>query len=481
MNKIKVSKYFLHPTLFVIFFVAGATILITAGFKFLFVVVVLVAMAVLLVTFKLFRYAALAIVLSLGSIYALFFSYFTTSNPPSNQCFKGRVSSQVNQYSQGKYRFSLTDRTSRIVIESNQADEIGYGDNLEVCITLDNIKKLDQGREKYYLSNYLSQNVIVNPEIKYLKRGKGIRRTLFDFSDYLGKKFYYLWPGDKGVLARGLILGGSQDFSDEVGGALKNSGTSHLTAVSGYNVAIITVILFNFLRFRSKKLAIGLTSVILLSFVFLTGLTPSVLRAALMGGAYLLAKILGRPKMTLHFLMLAGLILVLSNPFMLYNVGFLLSFAATYGLILAGNLTTGILKQKQGAIKVLLTTLGETVIAQIFVMPILLYYFGKISTVAPISNILILPIIPLAMVLEFVAIIVSFINFHLSILFAKLIEPVLSYILFIIKLFGTNTWAVIQVESIGILAVIGFYLMLHAGLFFAGRYLKRDFAKMKTR
>lgn len=471
----KLSKYFLHPTLLVVFFVIGATISITVGFKFLFIIVALMVIAVLLIMLKLFRYAALAVVLSLGAVYATLFSYFTTNNPPSNQCLTGYVSSQVNEYSQGKSRFSFTGEMGRIVIESNEADEIGYADNLEVCIVSENIKKLDKGREKYYLSNYLSQNVISNPEIKYLKRGKGIRRVLFDFSTYLGEKFYRLWPGNKGVLARGLILGGSQDFSDEMGGALKNSGTSHLTAVSGYNVAIITVILFNLLRLRSKKLAITATSVILLLFVFLTGLTASVLRAALMGGAYLLAKVLGRPKMTLHFLMLAGLLLVLSNPFMLYNVGFLLSFTATYGLILAGGLTSGILREKQGIVKVLLTTLGETIVAQIFVMPILLYYFGQISVVAPISNILILPIIPLAMVLEFIAIIASFINFHLSILFAKLIEPILSYILFVIKAFGTTPWAVVRVESVGIVVVAGFYLVLHGGLYFAGRYLKKRF------
>ena len=474
------SKYFLNPTLVVVVFVLGVIISLSLGFGFLPVIMGLVFITLLLAVRKIYKYATLIIVFALGSTYALSFIYFTSVDMPSEGCLVGTVVSHVNSYSADKSRFLFVNGGSRIVVESNDAQELGYGDRLKVCLTSENVKVLDPGRDKYYLSNYLSRNVISSPEIEYEKRGRGVRRSLYDFSDYLGKRFYRLWPGDRGVLARGLILGGAQDFTEDIAVALKNSGTSHLTAVSGYNIAIITVVLFNLLRLRSKKLALVLTAVILITFVFLTGLTPSVVRAALMGGAYLLAKLLGRPRTTLHFLMLAGLILILSNPFILYNVGFLLSFVATYGLILAGGVTSGIVGKREGATEVVFGTLGETLVAQIFVMPILLYYFGQISIIAPLSNLLVLPIIPLAMLLEFIAILVSFINFNVAILVAVLIDPVLQYILFIIRLLGTTQWSVVKIESVNLAVVAGFYLLLHSVLYFVNRFIRKDFDKIKT-
>ncbi len=474
MNILKVSKFLLQPTLLILIFVSGVIIALIAKFNFLPIIVGSMLAAIILIVFKKPKYSSLLIALSIGYIYTSFFIFVTMRDAPLSQCLTGFIKSQINSYSEGKYRFAFTAGQERYVIESSDAQELGYQDKIEVCPVGRQYKDIN-GRANYYLANYLSDKVIAEPRIKYLERGRGIKRSLFDFSDYLSRNFYHLWPGDRGVLAKGLILGGSQDFTDEIGQALKNSGTSHLTAVSGYNIAIITVVFFNLLRLISKKLAFAITLVMLLSFVFLTGMTPSVMRAALMGGTYLLSKMMGRPKTTMHFLMLAGLVLVLTNPFILYNVGFLLSFAATYGLILAGNLVSDIASSgEKGALKTILATLYETTVAQIFVLPILLYYFGQISILAPISNLLILPIIPLAMLLEAAAVLFNFINGYLAILFAKFVEPVLSYILFMIKLFGPSEYAVIKTSSFSILLIIIFYIGLHLALYLAGRQIKKN-------
>jgi competence protein ComEC len=425
----------------------------------------------LLIVLRLSRYAAFVILFLLGSAYAFFFIYFTNFQF-SPGCYTGRVSSQISEYSEGKNRYSFSSGRGRVVIESESKQGLGYADKVEVCLSDEYSKDIDKGRDKYYLSNYLSNQVYKDPPMKYLERGRGFRRSLIDFSDFIAKRFYKLWPGDKGTLAKGLILGGSQNFTKEVGAALKNSGTSHLTAVSGYNVAIITVVVFNLIRLVSKKTAFLITAVVLLSFVFLTGLTPSVVRAALMGGVYLLSKMLGRPKMTMHFLVLAGFILFLANPFIVYNIGFLLSFGATYGLIFAGDFLSKVTSCKNNFWKVILSTLGETTIAQIFVMPVLIYYFGQVSVLSPIANLFILPFIPLTMLLEFIALLFSFANFYVGIFFAKLIEPVLSYIIFVIKFFGSSEHAVITISGTSSWIIIGLYLIFYI----AGRVI---FKKMR--
>ena len=468
MNKIRVSKFFLYPATYILCFATGAIIGVKTSLGLFPAGTVLLGIILFLVVFKLTRYAALIVLFMLGNIYALFFIYFTNWQFLSG-CYVGTISSQVNQYSEDKIRYSFSFNAGKAVVESSDKKDLGYGDKVEICLSDEYLKKLDGGWDKYYLSNYLSNRVYKDPPVKYLERGRGFRRSLADFSDFIGRRFYKLWPGDKGTLAKGLILGGSQNFTEEVKEALKNSGTSHLTAVSGYNVAIITVVVFNLMRLISKRVAFLVTAVLLLSFVFLTGLTPSVMRAALMGGAYLLSKMLGRPKMTMHFLVLAGFALLLANPFIVYNIGSLLSFGATYGLIFAGDFLSKIASGPNNFWKIFLSTLGETTVAQIFVMPVLIYYFGQVSILSPIANLFILPLIPFAMFFEFIALVLSFTNFYVGIFFAKLVEPVLSYIIFAIKFFGSSSYAVVIISSVNFWAVVLSYLVFYI----AGRIIFR--------
>lgn len=463
MNKNGVSKLFLYPLTYILFFIGGVIVTLEFSALPIPVLVTFLVISFILIYFKLERYAALIVLFVLGCAYTLLFICLVNQQFPSG-CYVGYISSPINKYTDERARYVFSFDSARVVIESEYNGSLGYGDKLEVCLSDIYLKNIEAGATNYYLSNYLTNKVYKDPPVKYQDKGKGLKRSLFDLANFLEGRFYRLWPGNKGTLAKGLILGGSQNFTDELKNALKSSGTSHLTAVSGYNIAIITVVIFNLLRFVSKKIAFITTGIILICFVFITGLAPSVIRAALMGGAYLLSKMLGRPKMTMHFLSLAGFIMVLSNPFIVYNIGFLLSFGATYGLIFTGDLLGRISFGARDFKSIVLSTLGETTVAQIFVMPILIYYFGQVSVVSPIANLFILPFIPMVMFLEFIAIILSFINFYLGIFFAKLVEPFLNYIIFIIKFFGSSDHAIVEIGRVNFWLVAVLYVIFYITL-----------------
>ena len=116
-----------------------------------------------------------------------------------------------------------------------------------------------------------------------------------------------------------------------------------------------------------------------------------------MGFLYLFAKCIGRRGATTNALFVAALIMILYNPYSLYDVGFQLSFAATLGLVILEEPLRVIFSRLTALPEAVMTAATSTLAAQVFTLPILLWQFGQISLVAPITNTLILPFVPLTM------------------------------------------------------------------------------------
>ncbi|MDP3014730.1 MAG: ComEC/Rec2 family competence protein [Candidatus Subteraquimicrobiales bacterium] len=266
-------------------------------------------------------------------------------------------------------------------------------------------------------------------------------------------------------MAKGLLLGGSQGFSSEFLNAIKNSGTSHLVAVSGYNVSIITIILFRYIRAAfSRRSAIIFSIIFLICFCLLSGATASVVRASLMGLMYIIAKIIGRRGAIVNSLFVAAFFMLILNPFALWDIGFELSFMATFGLIFLGEPMIKLFfgRLKDGTAKDVASTLCETISAQLFTLPILLSAFGKISIIAPIANVLILLLVPLAMLLIFISVIGAFLWQNIGLLLAGVAYVLLDYFMTVIKFFGSLKMAAMQISISNPLVIIGMYFAIFA-------------------
>jgi len=142
-------------------------------------------------------------------------------------------------------------------------------------------------------------------------------------------------PFEEAAFLSGLTLGGRSDFSKNFKEAMKKSGTTHLVALSGYNITIIAWAMANFFAFFFKrKKVFALTTMAIIGFVIMTGAEASVTRAAVMGMLILLASQVGRIYDVRNALMLAGLVMVLLNPKILtYDLGFQFSFLALMGIV----------------------------------------------------------------------------------------------------------------------------------------------------
>ncbi|MCR4261163.1 MAG: ComEC/Rec2 family competence protein, partial [Candidatus Colwellbacteria bacterium] len=241
-------------------------------------------------------------------------------------------------------------------------------------------------------------------------------------------------------LASGLLLGERAEFTDEFEQAMRNSGTTHIVALSGYNIAILVLVISGIFSYLwDRRVAFYLSLLIVPGFVVMTGAAPSVIRAGVMGLILLLAENQSRPYSPRNAIVLTALGMILLNPRIgVDDVGFQLSFAALVGIIYLYPLlerkfniqNEGFLSWKKNAL--------QTASAQIAVLPIILSTFGFFSPVALISNVLILEFIPVTMLLAFVTTILGFISFHLSLIAGWVSSVFLSYEIFIIKFFGLS-------------------------------------------
>jgi len=168
-------------------------------------------------------------------------------------------------------------------------------------------------------------------------------------------------------------------------------------------------------------------------------------------------------------------VMALLNPYIIFDVGFQLSFAATLGLIMgSGIFSFSMLKKSRPFLFSLVEILLATTLAQLFTLPILLGVFGKASLVAPIANILILPFIPLAMALVALTIVFSFVP-YLSVLVAELTSILLKYIIYIINYFGALPFAKIENINLNTIAFVVYYAVLLSIFVIVNLYRKKQY------
>jgi competence protein ComEC len=234
----------------------------------------------------------------------------------------------------------------------------------------------------------------------------------------------------------GLLLGDRNSFSADFKDAMKGSGTTHLIALSGFNITIlvnaIALVLGSFL---SRKLRFALSIIIIVLFIVMVGAEASVVRAGIMGALLLLAKESGRiysPKNAIAF---AGFSMTIWDPNNVFDIGFILSFVSLAGIVYVLPAVKNIFlprKNPKGVAEAALMTIS----AQTAVLPIVIKTFGGFSLAAIISNSLITGFVPYAMFLGFLIAVANFFSGALAFFFAFFTEISMKYFIFIIEFFS---------------------------------------------
>jgi len=202
------------------------------------------------------------------------------------------------------------------------------------------------------------------------------------------KRSAAVMPRDEGALFMGLIIGDDRQQPATMITAFRNSGLSHLTAVSGQNVAFLLTVMAPLLMRARSSWRLGLTMFVLLWFTVVTRGEPSVLRAAMMAGFVALGSARGRDTPARRMLGLAIVVLIVCDPLLAWSVGFWMSSSATLGLLVITPQLAKIIPGPTWFSAALSTTMG----AQLGVMPITAIIFHSAPVIALVTNLLAVPI-----------------------------------------------------------------------------------------
>lgn len=210
-------------------------------------------------------------------------------------------------------------------------------------------------------------------------------------------------PEPLGSLALGILIGQRSTLPDSLTADLSRSGLTHIVAVSGYNLTILVQLAHRALRKRSKYQATVLTLGMILGFLLLTGSSASIVRAAVVSTLSLWAAYYGRSiRPSLLILLAAAMTAGWFPPYLWGDLGWHLSFLAFIGILLLAPLLQWRLwpNKPPGLLGQLLI---ETSCAQLMTLPLIMFTFGQLSIVALAANILVVPLVPIAMALSFIA------------------------------------------------------------------------------
>ncbi len=366
------------------------------------------------------------------------------------------------------------------------AETFKYGDAVKLCGVIElpgkpgNPGGFDYG---FYLAQKGVSGTIYMDQLIRLDHTK--QMDMLDWVIYSGKMvrnkigliLEKSLPPQQAQLQNGILTGNTAGMDPEVENVFKDSGLTHITAVSGANVAfIIFPVMFILKRLKvGKRLSSGIMILILAVFIFITGFSPSVVRAVIMAVLCLIAAVNGRESDILNSLCISAFIMLAVDPLMLFSAGFQLSYAATVSILyLRGYLKT--ILYSLYVPKWLAEASAVIIAAQVGVAPVSAYYFNTFSAVSFISNILTAPLLQAVTATGSMIAAAGFISIAASRIIGYVGCVFLSFILLVSKITASIPFASLSVTTPCIPAVAAYYVLVPLII----RYLAgRDKVKLK--
>ncbi len=211
------------------------------------------------------------------------------------------------------------------------------------------------------------------------------------------------------------LFTGDKSFLDKNGSALfRKSGVIHVLAISGLHVGILYItlfLLFSKLFRLNKKTVFYLTSLLLISYAFITGLSPSVIRAVIMFTLIQFGKSYQKSSNTLNIVFSSAFLMLFYEPNLIEDVGFQLSYSAVFGIVLIVQYSGLDSYVKNKYLNFLWNIFLVNIAAFLFTAPVISFHFGIINFTSIWASILVVPIITIAMYLGVLLLILSFNNF----------------------------------------------------------------------
>lgn len=254
--------------------------------------------------------------------------------------------------------------------------------------------------------------------------------------------------------------------------AFADSGVVHILAVSGLHVGMLYLMIFALLKplnrwKNGKVISFVIVSLLLLIYALFTGLSPSVTRAVVMFIFIDLGRLLKKSHLIYNIILISAFVIALIDPHYLFEPGFWLSYGAVLSILLIMGLVTPLIRNKPGIVKRFYEIILVTMAAQPGTFPLVLYWFRQFPKYFLLTNIFIIPFIGIALIYNFIIIILGAIGVPLK-LIAKPLDWLLTYINYIpdtVSGFKNAVWTAININMTSV-AVMYLILGLILALFY---------------
>lgn len=360
-----------------------------------------------------------------------------------------------------------------ILVQVQPGIEWAYGDRVRITGELQTPDESADFSYRAYLARkgILSLMQYTHVEKIEANQGSPIKAFLYNMREKGYDTLQAQFPSPESDLLAGILLGRDQGLSEELQEAFRRTGTTHIIAISGFNIAILAGLFSSiFTCLLGRKWGALTATIVIAGYTILVGADAAVVRAAIMGGLGVFGGMFGRRQNGLNSLGLAALLMTLIDPNIPWDVGFQLSIAATLGLVLYAQ------PLEQRFLKFIERWLSEekaqrlagpvsefflfTLAAQVMTLPIIIYHFSGVSWLALIANPLILPVQSLVMILGGLAMLAGMFLPGLGNFFAMLALPFVRYTIRMVSWLGDWTGGDLTFPDFNVLWLVLVYALL---------------------
>lgn len=371
-----------------------------------------------------------------------------------------------------------------VLIESYTTRAPAYGDRIRATGALATPATWDSFSYADYLGRQGVFTIMQNAAIEVIGAGYGspIHAALLRFKGAAHRQIERALPDPQAALLAGIVLGKEQGIAPQLEEDFRRVGASHIVAISGFNMVIISAIVMRVaggLLGERKTTAAVLAIAFIFVYSVLVGATGGILRAALMSSLLVIGENLKRKTFVPASLAFATLLLSFLDPGVLLDVGFQLSFCAVLGLglfadplssrfrrLLDSVLPNNVARWTHSALN---EPLVVSLAAQISTLPLILLYFGRLSLAALPVNLLIVPVQSAILLLGLLAIVVSFIAPVVGTALFWAVLIFLSWSIAVVRAFAQLEFADLALHVDGRLIQLYYLLMLGGAMVAAAR------------
>ena len=298
------------------------------------------------------------------------------------------------------------------------------------------------------------------------------------------QKINQLFPMEEAGVLTALMLGDKSGISDEFSDVGSKVGISHTMATSGLHVSILLTFFGLFVsRIGRRKVAPCINIALLVVIYVVIGYSPSISRAVIMNMLMSIAQLTDSKADSYTSLALSAVIILMLSPYALFDVGFLLSFASTLGILIIYQKFSRVVDNK--ALTILLMSLA----AILGTGGLTVFYFGRLTLLGAVSNIIIVPLAEFILPLGYISVIISMICFPIGKFISGSVYLLVKAFMFIAELFAKLPFASVQVPKLPayvvLIITVGIFALFAyipaKGDLYEGRTIKKRHTKQPTR